>query len=90
MRELLFKRYDPSAQQDRQEFYELCLQRTSDPSRSHSVRQTHYVSDGGRVSPTDHIIDLFKTAQEAADRYTLRRQTLVEIGFNESNIGPIM
>ena len=90
MRELLFKRHDPNAQQDRQEFYELCLELTSDPSRPHSVRQTHYESDGERISPTDHIIDLFKTPEEAADRYTLRKKTLVEIGFTESNIGLAM
>lgn len=88
MRELLFKRSDPKAPYDQQEFYELILEYIPDRPRPYSIRQTHYEWDG-EVSPTDHIIDLFKTPEEAVDRYLMRRQTLVEIGFTESSLGPM-
>ena len=84
MHELLYKQ--DNVRPPRDEFYELTLDHTSDVTRPYRVRQTHYQWDRGRIAPTDHIMDLFKTSEEAADQYALRKRTLVAIGFTLSNL----
>ena len=83
MRELLFRRIAPSASVERREFYVLSLEQNSDPSCPYSVRQTHYEYDRGRTSSTDYAVELHETLAKATDRYSLRRRTLVDIGFTE-------
>ena len=86
MRELLFRRIAPSALGERPEFYVLSLEQNTDRSRAYGVSQTHYEYDRGRTSSTDYAVELLETLSEAADRYALRRRTLIEKGFTESSV----
>ena len=78
MHELLFKRYEPEAPQV---FYELTVEHSSDSSRPYCVRQIHHEFDGIEILPTDHIIDRFKTPEEANDFFARRKRALMAIGF---------